>query len=178
MLVNRGGQVGRNQRGELGLLGPGFHSADTNDTGQLDLHLNRAVQIQIPEEAILIIPDRKERADHQTSRASDFRGCGQQVPMLPQHAVIFFVHADGVFDGIDGTVGQQRGHIKIMDFAQTVAAQGERIGQIAHTRLAGIKHMLPGVHGVAVAIGNHHVRQRGPIQNGPPLPGIVITQRV
>ena len=98
--------------------------------------------------------------------------------MLPQHAVIFFVHADGVFDRIDRTVGQQRGHIKVMDFAQTVAAQGERIGQIAHTRFAGIKHMLPGVHGVAVAIGHHHVRQRRPIQDGAPLPGIVITQGV
>ena len=86
------------------------------------------------------------------------------------------MHADGVFDCIDGPVGQQRVHIKIMDFAQTVAAQAERIGQITHTRLAGIQHVLPGVHGVTVAIGNHHVRQRGPIQDRPPLPGIVITQ--
>ena len=45
MLVNRGGQVGRNKRGELGLLGPGFNRADADDTGQLDLHLNRAVQV-------------------------------------------------------------------------------------------------------------------------------------
>ena len=45
MLVNRGGQVRRNQRSELGPLGPGFNRADTDDTGQLDLHLNRAVQV-------------------------------------------------------------------------------------------------------------------------------------
>ena len=64
--------------------------------------------------------------------------------------------------------------VEIADFAQTIAAECQRVHAIADARLAGVQHVLPAMHGVGVAVGHNHVRQCGAMQNRPTLIAVPI----
>ena len=134
VLVDGRGQVGGDQRRKLGLLSTGLDRAHANDTGQFDLHLNRPVQVQIPVEAVLVVADGEKGTHHQPPRATNLgvevRG-GVDIHMLPQHPVVLLVDAHRVLDR-DGLPIMGHGvDIQVANLPQTVAAQLERVGQIA-----------------------------------------------
>ena len=80
------------------------------DAGQLDLELDRAVLVEVPEEAVLVVLDRRDRRDDQPPRPPDLGRVGQAaVGVLPEDAVVFLVHADGVLDRQRARPGCRRG---------------------------------------------------------------------
>src|SRR5205085_121405 len=66
---------------------------------QLHLELNAAVLVQVPEEAVFIVFHRGNRGDDQSPAAAHFGTLGKSpIGVLPENSIIFFMHADGIFD--------------------------------------------------------------------------------
>ncbi len=119
--MNRRGDIGRDQRGHVRSLTAIFDSADADNTCQLHLHLNSTVEIQVPKETIFIIAYSVHRAHNQTARSAYLCGLGQPVMMFPQNSIVFFMHADGIFDGAGGTVPIHNIVVKVINLAEAVA---------------------------------------------------------
>lgn len=66
--------------------------------GELDLVLDVAVGVEVPEEAVLVIPDGRDRGDDQPPRAAHLDLLRPEVRVLPGDPVVLLVHADGVRD--------------------------------------------------------------------------------
>ena len=106
-----------------------------------------------------------ERADHKASGAAHFGGLRVAVVVLPKDAVVFLVDADGAFDFPRRAVGLDGNVIQVVDFANAVAAKRQRVHAVADAGFAGVQNMLPAMHRIGIAVGHHHVRQRGAMQN-------------
>src|SRR6516225_6135562 len=65
---------------------------------QLHFEFDVASLIEVPEETVIIIANRREGGDNQAPRAADLGVAKAPVRMFPQRAVIFLVQADGVLD--------------------------------------------------------------------------------
>src|SRR5206468_2040063 len=165
VLVYRPGQPGRDLGGvrvPAGRVGRG-----EQHSGRPDLELDRAVQVEVPVEAVVVVAHRGEVGDHEPALAA---GLGQgaraveDVGVLPQDAGVFFVDADGVRygPGLAGVVGD--GGVQVGDLAQAVAAQLERVGPLADQVLTGVEVSLP-VPELRVAVGYDHLRDRGPVEH-------------
>ena len=71
-------------------------------------------------------------------------GCVRQtaVGVLPADAMVLLVHADGVFDRERFTSAGGEVAVEVLDDAQAVAAQRERVGAVAHAVLARVERVL------------------------------------
>ena len=162
VLVHRPGQPGRDLGGvrvAVTRVGRG-----EQDPGRLDLELDRAVQVEVPVEAVVVVAHRGEVGDHEPALAAGLGRAVEDVGVLPQDAEVFLVDADGVGDGagLAGVVGD--GGVQVGDLAQAVAAELERVGPLADQVLAGVEVGLP-VAELRVAVGHDHLRDRGPVEH-------------
>ena len=85
VLVDGGGERGRDQRRRVRACSVG-HRRHPDDARQLDLHLDRAVEVEVPEDPVLVIAERVDRADDEPARPPHLRlprGC-EHVRVLPQ----------------------------------------------------------------------------------------------
>ena len=103
-------------------FGTWHHTGGLDNTGQFGLHFNGAILIQIPVKPIIIVADGTEKADHQTTGAAYLKDVRAEFVVLPQRAVIFFVHTHGVLHGEGFALVIHRRNIKIMNRAETIAA--------------------------------------------------------
>src|SRR5690348_4797840 len=71
--------------------GPGVH-----DARHLDFELNSAILVEIPEIGILVVADGGDKRDDQAPRAAHLCLVRTPIDMLPQDAVVLFVHTDGI----------------------------------------------------------------------------------
>src|SRR5215212_6427439 len=69
---------------------------DERNACRFHLHPDRAVLVEIPEEAIDIIADGRQARNHQPPRAPDAGLSPLQVAELPQYAEVLFMHADRI----------------------------------------------------------------------------------
>ncbi len=53
-----------------------------------------------------------------------------------------------------------------MDDAQTVTAEGEGVDHPTQPPFTGVEGVLPAVHGPGISVGNHHLADRGPEEDG------------
>src|ERR1700735_4863476 len=89
--------------------------------------------------------------------------------MLPRHAGIFLVQADAPFD-VAWIAKQIRYHsIEIMDYAQTIATQGQRVCHAAEAEFAAIENVLAIVASLRRAVRHHHFGDGRAIDEGPAL---------
>src|SRR5438445_7614169 len=87
--------------------------------------------------------------------------------MLPEDPVILFVQADRVLhDGWLAVIVGDR-HVEILDMAETVAAEFERVGELAQSILPGIERAFPEMVGGRIGVGNDHVGDTGPVDDRP-----------
>ena len=98
--------------------------------------------------------------------------------MLPEDAVILFVHADRVFDRQRLAAAANHMGIEILNQPQAVAAQLQTVGARAHAVLADVEGVLAPLRRRRIAVGNDHLGQRGAIENGALLALIVVAQIV
>ena len=75
---------------------PGVDRHRRDDAGELHLELDVAVEVEVPVEAVLVVADGRDEADHEAARAADLVGAAVQVVVLPEDPVVLFVHADRV----------------------------------------------------------------------------------
>ena len=117
--------------------------AQREDAGQLDLELDVAVLVEIPEEAVLVVLDRRDRRDDQPARAAHLRVVGQPaVGVLPEDAEVFLVHADGVLDRQRLAAAVAQVGVEVADQAEAVAAELQAVGAHAHAVLADVEGVL------------------------------------
>ena len=119
-----------------------------HDARRLDLLLPRAVLVEVPVEAVVVVAHGGDGGDDQPARAAhpglDALLVG--VGVLPKHAEVLFVDADGVLDGARAAVLVGDVAVHVDDFAEAVAAQLERVGQPAQTAdLAAVEGVLEGL---------------------------------
>ena len=96
---------------------------------------------------------------------------GAPVHMLPQDAIVFFVETDGIFDLQNLAPAVRHLGVEVVDVTQTVTAECERVGQHPDAIFANVEGVFAVVVRVGVAIGHHHIDQRGAIDERacPPL---------
>src|SRR5580693_9810668 len=93
--------------------------------GHLDLALDGTVEVEVPVEAVVVIPDRGEERHDEPPLPSGLRRSGEDVEVLPQDPVIFLVDADRIRD--HGRLAEVVGHrrVQVGDLAETIAAKLE-----------------------------------------------------
>ena len=168
VLVDGRCEVGRDQGGVLRAFLAIVHRRNADDAGELGLHLDGAVEIQIPVEAVFVVADSVEGTDHEPPGAAHLGGLAVAVVVLPEDAVVLLVDAYCALDGTGAAVRLHRHVVEVVDFAEAVAAEHEGVGAIADAGFAGVEHVLPAVHGIGVAVGHHHVRESRAVQHRTP----------
>ena len=156
MLVDVSVELRRHQRPVLGCLA-GRHRRGIYDAGQFHFQLYRAILVEVPEEPVLVIADRRNAGHYETPRAPHLGLARTPVAVLPQDAVVFFMQANRVGDGHHTAAAVIHHSVEIVDLPQAVAAEGQGVGQRADTVLAGIEGVLAVVVLAGVTVGNDHV---------------------
>ena len=80
----------------------GVHGVCVQYAGEFDLKLDRAVQVEDPVDAILVVCGCEDVRDDQFAAAGRYNGVVAEIGVLEQDSCVFFVDADGVPDGLRG----------------------------------------------------------------------------
>lgn len=144
----------------------GLAAADEHDAGGLGLDLDRPVEVEVPEEAVVVVADRGEVRHHQASRTTHVRADRAGLGVLPQHAVVLFVHADGIGDAHRVTVIVGDVAVEVVDDAEAVAPELEVVGVLAEQVLAGVEIADPESGVAGVAVGHDHLGHARPREHG------------
>ena len=149
-----------------------------DDAGQLDLHLDRAVLVEIPEEPVLIVAHRGDAGNHQTPRPPHFSLANAPIGVFPKDPVVLLVHAHRVGNREWLPPSGVHHRVEVVNLAQAVAPEGQRVGQRTDAVLARVECVLPVVVLARVTVRHHHVRQRGPVQYRPHAPLVFVSNGV
>ena len=139
------GDPGRDHVGEVGAVA-GRDRHGRHDPGELHLQLDVAVEVEVPVEAVLVVADGGDEADDQAARPAGLVGAALQVVVLPEDPVVLLVHADRVLDRVRVALLGGEHRVEVVDDAEAVAAQLQRVGHAAEAPLAGVERVLPAVH--------------------------------
>ena len=136
--------------------GGGLH-----DARQLGLELDGAVLVEVPVEAVVVVPDSGEEADDEAPRTARLADAGPEFIVLPEDAVVFLVHADGVAhdEGLAEIVRCR--HVEIVDVPEAIAAEFELVRELAKAELARIEGAFGKMLRRRIGIGNRHLRYAG-----------------
>ena len=131
-----------------------------------DFELNRAVLIEIPVEAVVIIADGGKERHDQAARPAHLKCVVAELIVLPEDAVILLVHANAVLHEhwLSEIVGSR--HIEVVDVSETVAAELEGIGELAKAVFARIEGTLPEVVGGWIGVGHDHFGDARAVDDG------------
>ncbi|MNC27320.1 hypothetical protein D3C75_754890 [compost metagenome] len=178
MLVGRAIELGRDHAAPTGWASTGSQRGGLDDTGQLGFELNRTVLIEVPEKTIVVVGHGAEEADHQAPGATHFEYAGTKLIVLPQRAVIFLVHADGVLHDKRFALIIDRGHIEISNRAQAIAAELQLVGQTSKAVFTAVERAFPVMIELVIRIGNAHVGDTGAIEDRAHDVAVLVAQLV
>ena len=165
MLVHMRLDARRHQRA----MGRGAANGNGGGEGNArGLHLDpdRAVLVEVPEEAVDVVSDGRDRGNHQPAGALHRHLTGRRVGILPQRAEILLMHADGVADQLRLAVPVMAPGIEIVDVTEAIAAEREGIEQLPDAVFAGVEGVAARVAAGRVAIGHDHLRHRRAVHDG------------
>ena len=167
MLVVRGRHLGGDEVGvaDVGRARPRWHRHRLDDAGELDLELDGAVEVEVPVEGVLVVAHRVDRADHQPALPAHLGAERVQVLVLPEDREVLLVHADGVLDHLRPALLVGQDGVEVVDLAQAVTAQRQRVDHATEAPLAGVEGVLPPLRRRGVAVRDDHLRQRGTVQH-------------
>ena len=149
-----------------------------DDAGQLHLELDGAVEVEVPVEAVLVVTGGCDRADHEAPRPTDLGSAGPHVDVLPEDPVVLLVHADAVLEHLRVAVLVGEGHVEVVNLAQAVAPERQRVGHAAESPFAGVEGVLPPVHRPGVAVGHHHLVDGRAVQDRADTAPVVVADGV
>ena len=149
-------ELRRHQRPVLGCLAR-RHSGSVYDAGQFHFQLYRAILVEVPEEPVFVVADRRDAGPYETPRAPHLGLAGTPITVLPQDAVVFFMQANCIGDGHHTAAAVIHHSVEIMNLPQAVAAEGKGVGQRADAVLAGVEGVLAVVVLAGVTVRNDHV---------------------
>lgn len=106
------------------LAGVSVDGVRVQDAGELDLEGERAVHVQVPVDAVLVVCGGKNVGDDELAGARDGARVVAEVGVLVQDAGVFLVDTDGVGDGGGGAGAGDVREGEVVDCALAVAAEG------------------------------------------------------
>src|SRR6476661_7136158 len=165
MLVIWRVELGSNQRSIFRFLA-GMQSAHGKNAGKFDLELNVTVLIEIPEEPVLVIFNRRNRRHHQAARTPHFWFVGYApVGMFPQDPEILLMNTSCVWNRERSAPAVAHIRIAINNVSQAITTQAKRVRAHPHAVLADVKGILANLSRTWIAIWHDHLGQRGSIEN-------------
>ena len=164
VLVHHRVEARRDERAVRGALAR-RDRAGREHARELDLERDRAVLVEVPEEAVVVVPDRRERGDHEPARAAHLAGSVAPLDVAPEHADVLLVDADRVRDRQRLARGVRDDRVQVDDLAEAVAAARERGGGDADAVLAAVEGVLPVVARARIAVRHDHLRERRAVQD-------------
>ena len=155
-----GGEQARLDLRRRGVVRARHAGAGQHDAGQLGLELDRAVLVEVPEVAVLVVVDRRDLRRHEAAPAAHL-DVAVGVGVLPEDPEVLLVEADAVLDDVDLALGVDRADVEVDDLAEAVAAQGQRVGVVAEPELARVEGGLAGGPvDAGVAVRDHELGDR------------------
>ena len=94
--------------------------------------------------------------------------------MLPEDPVVLLVHADRVRDHPRLALLVRERRVEVVDLAEAVAAERERLRHAAEAPLARVERVLPAVQLAGVAVGHDHLADRRAVQDRTGAPVVVV----
>ena len=163
--MHRGAEAGRHL-GRVRVVAARMARGE-HDPGHLDLALDRAVQVEVPVEAVVVVADGGEERHDEPALPPRLRRAVEDVGVLPEDAEVLLVDADRVahLARLAGLAADDR--VQVGDLAEAVAAELERVDPLADQVLAGVEVRLP-VAEPRIAVRHHHLRHRSPVDHRPP----------
>jgi hypothetical protein len=143
----------------------------------LHLQLDPAVQVQVPEEAVVVVADGHEGRDDQAAHAAGLGRAGEQVVVLPGHPDVLFVQADGVGHLAWLAVPAREDGVEVADLPEAVAAEHQGDDLLSEQVLAGVEVVLPEPGRARVGVGDHHLGHRGPVHDRPVAQGELVQRQ-
>ena len=177
MLVDMGLDAGGDDGAEFRLLSRDNAGRERN-AGGLDLHADRAVLIEVPEEAVDIVADGRDRRDNQPAGSHGAHLAGPRVRMLPEQAEILLVHADRVLYLARFAPPVVGADVEIVDMAQAIATELEGIEHGANAVFAGIERIAPEIAAGRIAIGHDHFGHGRAVHDGPQTAFVLVADPV
>lgn len=156
VLVMRAVQIGSDQATVAGGL-PVLDGAGGDDAGQLDLELDARVLVEVPVEAVVVVPGGGEERHDQPPGPPDLGVAGAEIGVLPADTGVFLVQADGVRDVDRLAVLVVDDGVQVLDVADAVAAQAQRVGQESQPVLPFVEDVLVGVHRRRIGVRDVHL---------------------
>ena len=98
--------------------------------------------------------------------------CFQRMPASSSWMQIAF----SIVVGFAVLAGDDR--VEVDDLAEAVAAQAQRVGQLAEAELAGVEGAAPEVFLRRVAVGHDHLAERGAVQHRAVLAAVLVLDGV
>jgi hypothetical protein len=152
-----------------------LHRVKVQDAGQLDLAFEGAVLLEGVLRDVLVVGDGRSELEDKLARADSMSASARsEVAVLPQDAGVLLVDADGVFDDDRLAVVARIDAIDVVNGAQAVAAELQRVGQHAHAVLSDIKGKLARMRVLGCAIWHNHFCHRHSVKDGSLDTGIVV----
>jgi hypothetical protein len=99
-----------------------IHGIGVQNAGKLDLKLDSAILVEDPIDAVLVVCGGKDVANDELAGTRYGYGIVTEICVLEENTVIFFVDADGIFDGCGCTGTIHKGCIQVVDCAFAIAA--------------------------------------------------------
>ena len=91
----------------------------------------------------------------------------RELGVFPQDRVVLLVHADRIRNRLDLAGRVDEVEIEVMDLAEAIAAQRQRVGVDADAVLADVERILAPLGLDAVAVRHGHFDDRRTINDGP-----------
>ena len=176
LVVHRVEALG-DQRPVRGLLAR-LHRTGRDDPGELDLELDRAVEVEHPVEAVVVVADRRDEADHEPARAPHLGLAGAEVPVLPEQAGVLLVQADRVRERDRLARAVADDGVEVVDQPEAVAAELERVRERPDQVLADVERALDVARRARIAVGHRHLADRRAVQDRAPLAAVVVGELV
>src|SRR5205823_2654342 len=118
-----------------------------------------------PEEAVVVVPDRRDRRDDKASGTAHFGVAVAKVPVLPEGPVVLFVDADRVADDDGLTRAVADGRVQVADLAEAIAAELERVRECADEVLADVERTVNVAALARITVRNSHLRIGGAVED-------------
>ena len=145
-----------------------------HDAGELHLELDVAVEVEVPEEAVLVVAHRRDEAHDEPAAAPDLAPAALQVDVLPEDPVVLLVHADRVRDRPRLALLVREHRVEVVDLSEAVAPERERLRHAPEAPLARVERVLPSVQLAGVAVRHDHLRDRRAVQDRTRAPVVVV----
>ena len=143
-----------------------FHGNNGHDTSCTSLKMDGSSRIENPAEDIFVVGDGHDSLDNEFTSSCDFGTSVAEVGVFPTDTGIHFVHADGILHLDWFTLLIVDPPVKVLDDAETVAAESEIVGSCAGAAFAEIVGGFAMVWRPGVAVGDRHLSESEAIEDG------------